>query len=268
MSKVKVILEKEFWNYLGNKDTFYSLVFPVISLISVLVFLILTNSQYITPQSRALAYNQILSNPRLFGISRRSLNTLGDTAITIATMIVQIPMVIQVFAFFTTYNIILTSFAFEKINKTMEVLFATPVEESDIVLGKMIASIIAGLITTFSAILVNLGAIQYIFVTSLGKLWTPTIGYIFLSIILPISMLLFALPFGLFISMKARSINQMKFGGFVGLIPFLLFVLAMKVPPQQFFTIVQLLGSTGFVISLILALLSRRFINRLAFIAN
>ncbi|AIU69627.1 hypothetical protein TEU_04340 [Thermococcus eurythermalis] len=268
MTKVKTVISKEFWTYFGSRETLYSIILPAVSMVFVLSFVIVTRSQYITPQSRALAYKQITSNPQLFGITESLLQVLGDDAITIATLIVQIPMVIQIFSFISTYNAIVASFAFERINKTMEVLFASPLSESEIILGKIIASIIAGTLTMLSGILINVAAIQYVFIQHVGRLWTPTLGYMFLTVAMSISMLLFAIPIGLTLSVRAKNATQIKLGGLVGIMPLLLFLLASKVPPQTFFSIVQIIGLTSLVVSIILVCLSRRLINRFSFIIN
>jgi ABC-2 type transport system permease protein len=60
MTKVKTVISKEFWTYFGSRETLYSIILPAVSMIFVLSFVIVTRSQYITPQSRALAYKQIL----------------------------------------------------------------------------------------------------------------------------------------------------------------------------------------------------------------
>ncbi len=267
-SKIGVVLLKEYWTYTENKSTLYSFLLPPLVLIITLIITILTNDVVLTPQTRALALNQITSSPGLFGIDSRDLKLLGDSTITVAILVVQIPIVIQIFTFIVTYNAVVQSFAFEKINKTMEVLFSTPLSEEDIVYGKMIACVTIGLLSIVICTLTNSLCIQYIFLSHTGKFWSLTFGYLTLSLLLPLSMLFLALPIGLFVSVRAKSGDATKWGSLAGLFPIILFIIGWRYSPAMFFAIVELLGSVGFVMSMTLALISRKIINRLAFIVN
>ncbi|WP_202319781.1 ABC-2 transporter permease [Archaeoglobus neptunius] len=263
-----VIFRKELWTLRENPSYLYSHIIPPLILVLLLTAVVLTNGVVLTPQSRAIAINQIKSSPQFFGLSHTDVDGLGDAAISMAVLIAQIPIVIQIFAYITTYNAVVQSFMTERVNKTMEVLFSTPLRDEDIIYGKILFCMcIAGATVALSGA-VNTAAIEILYWMNTSRLWTPTSGYLTMITVLPLSMMLLALPLALLISVRAKSSQATKWGSLAGLLPIALFVVGLSHSPAIFFMAVELLGGFAFVVSLLLTVALKRTINRLSFIVN
>lgn len=183
-------------------------------------------------------------------------------------LISQIPIVIQVFAYITVYNAVIQSFMTERVNKTMEVLFSTPLNDEDIIYGKVLFCMLVAALTVGICGAANTAAVEFLYWTRFSRFWNPTTGYISMITILPASMAFLALPVALVISVRAKSSQATKWGSFGGLLPIVLLIVGLSSSPAVFFMAVELLGGFAFVASLLLTLLVSRAINRLAFIVN
>ncbi len=263
-----VIFRKEFWTLRENPSYLYSYIIPPLILVLLLAAVVLTNGVVLTPQSREIAVNQIKSSPQLFGLSDSDVNELGDVAVSMAVLVAQIPIVIQIFAYITMYNAVVQSFMTERINKTMEVLFSTPLRDEDIIYGKILFCTCIAFATIFLSGIVNTMAIEILYYTNTSRFWIPTSGYLTMIAILPLSMMFLALPLALIISVRAKSSQAAKWGTLAGLLPIILFIIGFSYSPDIFFMAVELLGGFAFVSSLLLTIALRRAINRLNFIVN
>ncbi len=260
-----VIFRKEIWSL---RSQLFGYITPPLILVLVLAAVVLTNGVVLTPQTKKIAVNQITASPQFFGLSESDVKTLGDSAVALAVLIAQIPIVIQIFAYITMYNAVVQSFMSERINKTMEVLFSTPLKDEDIIYGKVLFCMLVALLTIATCGIANTLAIEILYWMNLSHLWMPTAGYISMITILPASMMFLALPIALVISIRAKSAQASKWGSFGGLLPIILFIVGLNQSPVIFFTAVEILGGLAFVVSFLLTLLLKRAISRVAFIVN
>ena len=263
-----IVFKKELWTLKENPSYLVSYITPPLILVLLLALIVVSDGVVLTPQSREIAVNQIKSSPQLFGLSDSDVSKLGDVAISMAVLIVQIPIVIQIFAYITMYNAVVQSFMNERINKTMEVLFSTPLRDEDIIYGKILFCICIASATIVLSGVVNTVAIEVLYWVNTSQLWIPTAGYITMITILPVSMMFLALPLALIISVRAESSQAAKWGSLAGLLPIILFIVGFSYSASVFFMAVELLGGAAFALSLLLTIVLRRTINRLSFIVN
>ncbi|ASI98329.1 ABC transporter permease subunit [Thermococcus celer] len=262
---VKSIVLKEYWTYVGNRKIIFSTLTVIVLYAIIIGINYITGPKALTSYSRAIAIKQISSSPTVFGIGPLDVKKMGDNAILLAAMVVQLPPTIAVFSYFTTYTSILASFFVERTLGTMEVLFSTPLEDGEILGGKIIASVSMGITTWMALFLTNTLGIEALTLKSLGRMWVPTQDYIILSVLYPLSIVLLAIPIGLLISARAKELGE-QVGSLIGIIPVVIVLLLIRMDLVDFFRLIKILTVADFL--MILASLKFLKFNRLSFISN
>ncbi|RLI72650.1 hypothetical protein DRO91_04330 [Candidatus Heimdallarchaeota archaeon] len=262
---IKSIVLKEYWTYVGSRKII-SILF-IMALYAVVIGInYIIGPEALTSYSRELAMKQISSSASAFGINPSDVEKMGDNAILLAAMVIQLPLTIAVFSYFATYNSILTSFLRERMLGTMEVLFSCPLDEREIIGGKILASATVGMTTWAFLFLMNTTGIETITMRSLGRVWIPIPEYIILSVLYPLSMIFLAIPVGLLISAGMGKWFGEQVGGLVGIIPLLFVAVLPRINVMDFFELVKVL--VGASILTIFVLLKFLKIKRLSFITN
>ncbi|KUJ98649.1 MAG: Uncharacterized protein XD43_1687 [Thermococcales archaeon 44_46] len=265
---IKPVLMKEVWQYFANKQLAGLLANAVIILV-IGMLLIVSGPRYLTSYSKQLAMEQISESPLVFGLSENEVAKMGEDAITFAALISQLSVVVILVSALSSYASIVSSFFNEKLNKTMEILFSSPLSESEILLGKLLSAVFFSLLSWGFAFASLFFLIQYLHLKALGSIWHPTLYFIIITVFVPFSMMMFSISTGLVVSVKIKSselINLMSLP--LVLTPIIISFASAKLGLNRTFQIYLLLGICSLVASLIIAMLGKRVINRLAFITN
>ncbi|WP_457751901.1 ABC-2 transporter permease, partial [Thermococcus sp.] len=256
-NKVKTLIEKELWTLRESPA-------QILSGPGIILFVtFLTVMVPPTPLGSYTAQHQILSNPGLFGLNDKLIHLLGDWSVRFGLMVAQMPLVFGMMIYVTTYSYIANSFVSERINKTMEVLFAAPVSETDVVASKLVTGAILGVSLFIFAFLANTLAIEFIFHHCTGLWWTPTRGYLFLMAFFPPAFLSLAFPLALIVGMRGSKF-LMASGTFVVFIPVVLLILASQVSVEEYFRLIFWIALTSVLLAVLVTLAARRMVNRLA----
>ncbi|WP_297488233.1 ABC transporter permease [Thermococcus sp.] len=266
--RIKPIVVKEFWQYFSNKNLIVlstnALVILVIGLL-----LIMTGPQYLTPYSKQVAINQISENPSVFGLSKEDVARMGESAITFASLVSQLPVIIILASALSSYVSMVASLFHEKSNKTMEILFSSPLSESEILLGKLLSGLLFSLLSWGSNFVAVLGLLQYLHLKTLGSMWIPTKYFLVIAVFVPFSMIFLSISVGLIVSIKIKSpelVNVISFP--LVLVPIVISFISYRMRLEGVLQVYMLLGTVSIVVSLITAMFGKRVINRLVFITN
>ncbi|GAB6136254.1 ABC-2 transporter permease [Thermococcus prieurii] len=260
-ASVKVLVEKELWALKGNPSML------LLGLGLILFVTLMSSLVPPTPQSSYAARHQILSNPALFGLNDKLIHLLGDWTVRFGLLVAQNPLTFGILIYVTTYSYVTNSFVSERINKTMEVLFAAPVSETDVVASKMITGVILGVSLFLLSFLANTLAIEFIFHHCTGLWWTPTRGYLLLMAFFPPAFLSLAFPLALIVGMRGSKF-LMASGTFVIFVPIVLLILASQVSVEGYFRLIFWVAVASVILAVLVTLAARKMVNRLAFITN
>ncbi len=89
---VKSIVLKEYWTYVGNRKIIFSTLTVIVLYAIIIGINYITGPKALTSYSRAIAIKQISSSPpTVFGIGPLDVKKMGDNAILLAAMVVQLP---------------------------------------------------------------------------------------------------------------------------------------------------------------------------------
>jgi len=266
---LKTIIRKEFWHYRSNYRLSGGLTIILSIVILMEILAIKTGAESITPQSRALALKQISEDPDVFGLSPRDVNTMDIHVITFATLVAQSSLIISILTFLMTYTSVIYSFAMEKIDRTMEILFASPLSDREIILGKSIACSLYGILVWINILLANLLPVEYLCLKHLHKIWIPTRYYLDITVLLPFSMLLLAIFLGLILSVKLKNIESISLlGTVVALLPVLIFFIGTRFSTGKFFLLYRSLCVIFLILLGLVIILAKKVVNRKAFITT
>jgi len=260
-ASVKVLVEKELWTLRENPSQM------LLGLGLILFVTLMSSLVPPTPQGSYAARHQILSNPALFGLNDRLIHLLGDWTVRFGLLVAQNPLTFGILIYLTTYSYVTNSFVSERINKTMEVLFAAPVSETDVVASKMITGAILGVFLFFLSFLANTLAIEFIFHHCTELWWTPTREYLLLMAFFPPAFLSLAFPLALIIGMRGSKF-LMASGTFVIFVPIVLLIMASQVSVEGYFRLIFWIAIASVLLAVLVTLAARKMVNRLAFITN
>jgi len=260
-ASLRALIEKELWTLRGSPAQILS------GLGTILFITFLTLMVPPTPLGSYTAQHQILSNPGLFGLNDKLIPLLGGWIVRFGLMVAQMPLVFGMVIYVTTYSYIANSFVSERTNKTMEVLFAAPVSETDVVASKLITGAVFGVFLFIFAFLANTLVIEFIFHHCTGLWWRLTRSYLFLMAFFPPAFLSLSFPLSLIIGVRGSKF-LMASGTFVVFIPIILLILASQVSIESYFRLIFWIALTSVLLAVLATLAARKMVNRLAFITN
>jgi len=257
--EMKALVEKEWWTLRDNLSQLFSGIGMIIFITALSVLV------PPTPQSSYAVYHQITSNPELFGVSGEIVRSLGRWVFNFGAMVVQVPVVLGITIYMVIYSYLANSILSEKTNKTIEVLFSTPLHESEIIASKMIMGAFLGIGLVILAFFTNTLGIEAGFHHYTGKWWVPTRSYLLLMVLFSGAFSALAFPVALVVGMRG---SKMALGTFVVFIPIGVLIFASRFSAADYIRTMLLIAIAGAGLAVLLTLLSRRIINRLAFITN
>ena len=259
--EMKALVEKEWWMLRDNLSQLFSGIGMIIFITALSVLV------PPTPQSSYAVYHQITSNPELFGVSGEIVRSLGRWVFNFGAMVAQIPVVFGITIYIAIYSYLANSILSEKTNRTIEVLFSTSLHESEIIASKMIMGAFLGIGLVILAFLINTMGIEAGFHHYAGTWWMPTRSYLFLMVLFSGAFSALAFPVALVVGMRGSKV-LMASGTFVVFIPIGVLIFASRFSATDYVRTMLLIAIAGAGLAVLLTLLSRRIINRLAFITN
>ena len=172
--------------------------------------------------------------PALTSVDPDNINTGGNTEAIVETMLANLPenvqMVIRAFTptqqatymmlvyFFSPFFLIIPvmgssviaadSFAGEKERNTLEALLATPLTDSELLLGKILVSFIPGMGVTFLSFILYITTIDLLTVESFGRYIMPTVPWIVLVLVLAPVLALLAIGVTVIVSSRVKGFRE------------------------------------------------------------
>lgn len=147
----------------------------------------------------------------------------------------------------------------------MEILFSSPLSESEILLGKLLSGLLFSLLSWGSNFVAVLALLQYLHLKTLGSMWIPTKYFLVIAVFVPFSMIFLSISVGLIASIKIKSpelVNVISFP--LVLVPIMISFISYRMRLEDALQIYLLLGTVSIVASLITAMFGKHVINRLA----
>jgi ABC-2 type transport system permease protein len=270
LSYLNTLIKKELWLLISNKKNI-AIVFilPIFVCFFAVVIPMLTGPHIYTPQTYALALKYIKESSYEFGLTQEDVDKLGENAITFVT-IFQLPPTLGMFVAIVVSQAITASFMAEKSSGTMEILLASPVEIEEVVISKAIVGVLMGIITWIMLFLGMTLSLEYLSIKYIGKIWIPCMNYVWLMVILPISLLLLGLALSLLAGIRGSAFLSSLSMYIIVAAPvgIMLVTAILQLPAQLFFLLFELLGGLSFLLSILIIAMSYKMIDRLSFIRN
>jgi ABC-type Na+ efflux pump permease subunit len=172
--------------------------------------------------------------PALSVLSPDSINTSTDEEVMVQTMINNLPdnvkaeiasyttyqqtLFVMLVYFFTPFFLIIPimsssviasdSFAGEKERNTLEALLATPLTDSELLLGKILVSFIPGMGVTILGAILYFGTVDYLTADIFGSFILPTVPWLVMLFVLSPAISLLGIGVAVIVSSKVKGFKE------------------------------------------------------------